>query len=221
MREAQQRAAAEHDRAEAEKARADADAARALAAAEAQKAQAAAAEADRLRQAAENDKNQLRAQLLQQFNAVLPTRETPRGLVVNMQDVLFDLNKYTLKEPAKLALAKIAGIVISHPGLNLQIEGYTDSTGSDDYNQKLSEQRASTVRDFLASQGLSPQSMNSIGYGKNYPVASNDTSAGRAQNRRVELVVSGEVIGVQIGTPPTQAPGAAPTAQAGASAPPR
>lgn len=176
---------------------------RARANSEAQKAQAAAAEADRLRQAAVADKNALREQLLQQFNAVLPTVETVRGLVVNMQDVLFDTGKYSLKEPAKLALARIAGIIVSHPGLNLQVEGYTDSTGGDELNQKLSDNRANAVRDFLAQQGLNPAIMTSVGYGKSYPVATNDTAAGRAQNRRVELVVSGEVIGVKIGTPPS------------------
>jgi outer membrane protein OmpA-like peptidoglycan-associated protein len=209
--EAQQRAQAEQATAQAEQATKEADAARAQAAAESQKAQQAAAEADRLRMQAEQEKNQLREQLLQQFNAVLPTRETPRGLVVNMQDVLFDTAKYTLKEPAKLALAKISGIVISHPGLNLQIEGYTDSTGTAEFNQKLSEQRANAVRDFLMSQGVNTQNMNAVGYGENYPVSSNDTSSGRQLNRRVELVVSGEVIGVKIGTPPTAgAPGANP-----------
>ncbi|MBV9939470.1 MAG: OmpA family protein, partial [Acidobacteriaceae bacterium] len=107
----------------------------------------------------------------------------------------------------------ISGIVASHPGLNLQIEGYTDSTGTVEFNQKLSEQRANTVRDFLLRQGLNTNSMTAVGYGPNYPVAPNDTSAGRQQNRRVELVVSGEVIGVKIGTPPTGAtPGMAPTA---------
>jgi outer membrane protein OmpA-like peptidoglycan-associated protein len=120
-----------------------------------------------------------------------------------MQDVLFDTGKYTLKEPAREALAKISGIVISHPGLNLQVEGYTDSTGTPEFNQKLSEERANTVRDFLAAEGLNPQSMTAVGYGMNYPVAPNDTAAGRKLNRRVELVISGEVIGVKIGTPPT------------------
>jgi outer membrane protein OmpA-like peptidoglycan-associated protein len=221
-REAESRAAAERARAEADAARAQADQARA-------QAQQAAAEADRLRQQAVTEKDQLRAQLLQQFNAVLPTRETPRGLVVNLQDVLFDTGKYTLKEQARLALARISGIVVSHPGLNLQVEGYTDSTGTVEFNQKLSEQRANTVRDFLLRQGLNTNNMTAIGYGPNYPVAPNDTSAGRQQNRRVELVVSGEVIGVKIGTPPSAgaaAPGIAPTSGAttiaapGQSAPP-
>ena len=197
QQEAQQRAVAE-------KATQEADAARAQASAEAAKAQQAAAEADTLRKQAEADKNALRQQLLQQFNAVLPTRESPRGLVVNMQDVLFDTGKYTLKTPAQLALARISGIVMSHPGLNLQVEGYTDSTGSADLNQRLSEQRSNAVRDFLLTQGVNTNNMTALGYGENYPVAANDTAAGRKMNRRVELVVSGEVIGVKIGTPPTQ-----------------
>ena len=198
----QLRAQADQERAQAELARQQADAARADAAAQAQKAQMAAAEADRLRAQAEADKNHLREQLLQQFSAVLPTQETPRGLVVKMQDVLFDLGKYTLKPDAREALAKISGIVISHPGLNLQVEGYTDITGSAAFNQKLSEERATTVRDYLAKQGIDPQTMTSVGYGPQFPVASNDTATGRKQNRRVELVVSGEVIGVKIGAPP-------------------
>lgn len=201
----QQKLEADAARRQADEARAQADAARAEAAAEAQKAQLAAAEADRLRAQAEGDKNRLREQLLQQFNAVLPTQETPRGLVVKMQDVLFDTGKYTLKSDAREALAKISGIVLSHPGLNLQVEGYTDITGSAAFNQKLSEERAGAVRDYLNKQGIDGQAMTSVGYGPQYPVASNDTVAGRKQNRRVELVVSGEVIGVKIGTPPVTA----------------
>jgi len=196
--------AAQRAQAEAE-ARHQADQ-RALADAEALKAQQATAEAERLRQQAENEKNQLRQRLLQQFNSVLPTRETPRGLVVNMQDVLFDTGKYDLKPAAREALAKISGIVVSHPGLNLQIEGYTDSTGTAELNQKLSEQRANAVRDYLMAQGLDTSNLTAVGYGMNYPVAPNNTAAGRKQNRRVELVISGEVIGVKIGTPPSATP---------------
>jgi outer membrane protein OmpA-like peptidoglycan-associated protein len=192
-RQAQERARSEAEqRAAAEQATREADAAR--------------AEADRLRQQAEAEKTQLRQRLLQQFNSVLPTRETPRGLVVNMQDVLFDTGKYSLRDPARLALARIAGIVVSHPGLNLQVEGYTDSTGSAEFNQKLSEQRANAVRDFLMQQGVNTQNMTALGYGYNYPVAPNDTAKGRQLNRRVELVISGEVIGTKIGLPPSAAP---------------
>ncbi len=205
--QAQQQAELEaRQRADAERARQAADLARQQSAAEALKSQQAAAEADRLRAQAEADKEKLREQLLQQFNAVLPTTETPRGLVVNMQDVLFDTGKYTLKVPAQLALARISGIVLSHPGLNLQVEGYTDSTGTMELNQKLSEQRANAVRDFLMQQGINTNNMTAVGYGENYPVASNATAAGRKMNRRVELVISGEVIGKKIGVPPSQAP---------------
>ena len=129
---------------------------------------------------------------------------------MNMSDVLFDTGKYTLKEPAREKLAKISGIVISHPGLTLQVEGYTDITGSDELNQRLSEQRADTVREFLVSQGINPQSTTAVGYGKNYPVASNNTPSGRALNRRVELVVSEEVIGFKIGVPPAKTQPTAP-----------
>ncbi len=218
--EAQQQAQLEaQQRAAAEKAQQEADAARAQADAEAQKAQTAALEADKLRKQAEADKERLREQLLQQFNSVLPTTETPRGLVVNMQDVLFDTAKYTLKPQAQLALARISGIVVSHPGLNLQVEGYTDSTGTMEFNQKLSEQRANAVRDFLLTQGVNTNNMTAVGYGENYPVASNDTAAGRKLNRRVELVVSGEVIGVKIGVPPSQAPPETPPPSAPAPPP--
>ncbi len=218
--EAQQQAQLEaQQRAQAEAAQKQADAARAQSAAEAQKAQQAAAQADALRQQAEADKNKLREQLLQQFNSVLPTTEGPRGLVVNMQDVLFDTGKYTLKPAAQVALARISGIVVSHPGLNLQVEGYTDSTGTMALNQKLSEQRANAVRDFLMTQGINTNTMTAIGYGENYPVASNDSAAGRKLNRRVELVISGEVIGVKIGVPPSQAP-PVPVNPAGPAAPP-
>jgi outer membrane protein OmpA-like peptidoglycan-associated protein len=129
---------------------------------------------------------------------ILTTRDTPRGLVVNLGDVLFDTGKYDLRQPAKEALAKLSGIVLSHPGLRLEIEGHTDSVGADDFNQKLSEQRADAVRAYLIVQQLEPDSVSSKGFGKGRPVASNDTSEGRQQNRRVEIIVSGEVIGVQI-----------------------
>ncbi len=197
------RAEADRARTEAERARADADRARAEADANAQKATQSAEEADRLRQQAVTDKENLRHQLLQQFNAILETRETVRGLVVNMNDVLFDTGKYTLKQPAREKLARLAGIILSHPGLNLEVEGYTDSTGGDELNQKLSEQRAAAVKNFLIDQGLPSDALTSEGLGKQFPVASNDTAPGRQLNRRVEMVVSGEVIGVKIGQPPT------------------
>ncbi len=147
----------------------------------------------------EADKVELRVQLLAQFNAVLQTRDTARGLIVNMSDVLFDTAKFTLRPLAREKLAKVAGIVAGHPGLKLDVEGYTDSVGGDDYNQQLSEHRGESVRNYLTQQGMAPGSVTSKGFGKSQPVASNDTAAGRQQNRRVEIVISGEVIGTEIG----------------------
>jgi len=166
---------------------------------EAEQAKAAAeAEAEKARQAAaqaETEKAQLRGQLLAQLNAVSQTRDSARGLIVNMSDVLFDSASYTPQPGAREKLAKISGILLAHPGLALQIEGHTDSVGSDEFNQQLSEQRASSVRDFLAEQGVPASSMTARGFGKTQPVASNDTQEGRRRNRRVELVVNGDAIG--------------------------
>jgi outer membrane protein OmpA-like peptidoglycan-associated protein len=150
---------------------------------------------------AETEKSELRAQLLTQFNVILQTRDTVRGLIVNMDDVLFDTAKYSLRPLAREKLAKVAGIVSGHPGLRLDVEGHTDSVGGDDYNQQLSEQRGATVRDYLTGQGMATGSVTSKGFGKNQPVASNETAEGRQQNRRVELVISGEIIGTTIGAP--------------------
>src|SRR6201993_3565001 len=196
-KEAQTKAEAEAAAARA-KAEADAAAARAKAEADALRAreEAAQAEAERSRKAAA----ELRAQLLDQFNRVLETRDTPRGLVVNMGDVLFDFGKYNLRSEAREKLAKLSGIILAHPGLKLAVEGHTDSVGSDESNQKLSQQRADTVRSYLIEQGLQDASVLSMGFGKTSPVADNDTPAGRQKNRRVEIVVSGEVIGEKIGS---------------------
>jgi outer membrane protein OmpA-like peptidoglycan-associated protein len=147
------------------------------------------------------DKAELRTQLLSQFNAILQTQDTARGLIVNMSDVLFDTGKYSLRPLAREKLAKVAGIVSGHPGLRLDVEGYTDNVGGDDYNQQLSEQRGESVRGYLTDQGMAAGSVTARGFGKTQPVASNDTAEGRQQNRRVELVISGEVIGTEIGTP--------------------
>ncbi len=172
-------------------------AARDKAAAQAQQ-RAAEAETARARQAAaqaEAEKAQLRAQLLAQLNSILQTRDSARGLIVNMSDVLFDTGSYTLKPGAREKLAKISGIVLAHPGLTLQIEGHTDSVGGDEFNQQLSERRADSVRDFLAEQGVPASSITARGFGKTQPVASNDSPEGRQRNRRVELVVNGDAIG--------------------------
>jgi outer membrane protein OmpA-like peptidoglycan-associated protein len=183
--------------ADALKAKADADAAQAKTEADALKAkeEAAKADAERARQAAE----QLRAQLLDQLNRVLETRDTPRGLVVTMADVLFDTGKYDLRQEAREKLARLSGIILAHPGLKLEVEGHTDSTGTDEVNQKLSEQRASAVRSYLMEQGLPGENLTATGLGKTMPVADNSTPAGRQKNRRVEIIVSGEAIGAKIG----------------------
>ena len=148
----------------------------------------------------EAQKAELRTQLLAQFNTILQTQDTARGLIVNMTDVLFDTAKSTLRPLAREKLAKVAGIVSGHPGLKLEVEGHTDSVGTDEYNQTLSDQRGASVRDYLTSQGVAAASVTSKGFGESQPIGSNDTAAGRQQNRRVELVISGEVIGTRIGT---------------------
>jgi outer membrane protein OmpA-like peptidoglycan-associated protein len=168
--------------------------------AESARNRAAAANSDQQLQQAMRDREELRAKLLQQFNAILSTRDTARGLVVNLSDVLFDTGKYTLRPLAREKLAKISGIVLAYPDLKLAIEGNTDSIGSDAMNQTLSEKRAGSVLDYLARQNIPAASMTSQGFGKSQPVASNDTAEGRQQNRRVELVVSGDVIGTTVGT---------------------
>ena len=230
--EAQRRQDAERQRMQAElaaaneaKARAEADAQRqtamlqeqraleaaaqsakqaALSAQQAQDAQAQAQQAQQVAAQSEQEKQQLRARLLQQFNLILETRDTVRGLVVDIGDVLFDTGKYTLRSPAREALAKLSGIVSAYPGLKLQVEGHTDSVGAPDFNQKLSEDRAGAVRDYLVQQGIDSASVSSVGLGEGIPIADNATAAGRQKNRRVEIIVSGEVIGTQIGTQPAQ-----------------
>lgn len=194
---------AAREKAEAEAAQAAALAQQQAAQAEAEKARLAAQEAERLRQNAESEKTQLRSQLVRQLNTILETRDSARGLIVNMSDVLFDTGRYTLRAGAREKLAKVSGIILAHPGLRLEVEGHTDSVGGDEYNQRLSEQRAAAVRDYLTQQGISMNSVTAKGFGKTVPVASNDTPAGRQRNRRVELVVSGDVIGTPLGSAPT------------------
>ena len=187
---------------QANAAKAEADAARAKAEADAAAAQAKAAEASKSAQ----DANAVREKLREQLNSVLATSETARGLIVNMSDVLFDTGKYTLKPTTQISLAKVAGILEAYPGLKVQVEGYTDSVGTDDLNQKLSDNRAAAVKDFLVSQGVQPGNITSQGFGKNDPVADNTSASGRAQNRRVNMVVSGDAIGIGEGTSASLAP---------------
>jgi len=183
------------ERARLEEARAAAEAQQRAAQTEAERSRMAADEANHLRQQSEQEKSALREQLRQQLNLILETRNTARGLIVNMSDVLFDTAKYTLRPGAREKLAKISGILLAHPGLKVEVEGHTDSVGGEEYNQRLSEQRAAAVRDYLAQNGISMNHLTAVGFGKARPVASNETAAGRQMNRRVELVVSGEEIG--------------------------
>jgi outer membrane protein OmpA-like peptidoglycan-associated protein len=203
---------AESAAANADRLKREADEARAAAvvqqqqlAAEAGRAREAAEDAERLRQQAdeqrrkaEEDRAQLRQQLLTQFNAILQTRDTARGLIVNMSDVLFDTAQYSLKPGAREKLAKVAGIILGHPGLRIAVEGHTDSVGGDEYNLKLSENRANSVRAYLVSQSIDPAAVTAKGFGKTMPVADNGTAAGRQANRRVELVVAGEILGTTV-----------------------
>jgi len=205
--DARRRAQAEADQATAERARAEAQ--RDQAQAEAARA-AARAEEEAIRQ-----KEEMRARLLRQLNQVLETKDTDRGLLVSMPDVLFDSGQYTLKPAARERLARIAGIVLAYPELKLEIEGHTDSIGSDDFNQSLSEKRAATVRDYLLDANVPITNVVARGFGKTRPIAANDTATGRKLNRRVEMIVSGDVIGNVVGAksgapPATTVPVSAP-----------
>jgi outer membrane protein OmpA-like peptidoglycan-associated protein len=211
--DARRRAQAETDRTAAEKAQAEAERQQAAALAQQQQAQAeaeksrlAAGEAERQKQEAIRQKEEMRARLLKQLNQVLETKDTERGLVVSMPDVLFDSGQYTLKPAARERLARISGIVLAYPDLRMEIEGHTDSIGSDEYNQRLSEKRAATVRDYLVDSGVPIDSVLARGLGKASPVADNSTSAGRKLNRRVEMIVSGDVIGEIAGPQAGSAP---------------
>jgi outer membrane protein OmpA-like peptidoglycan-associated protein len=157
-------------------------------------AQTAQASADK----AEADKAAMRTKLSEQLNSILQTRDTARGLIVSMSDVLFDTGRYSLKPGAREKLAKVAGILLAYPALNIEVGGYTDNVGSDTMNQTLSENRAGSVRDYLVHEGVLTNSVSARGFGNTLPVASNDNSSGRQQNRRVELLVSGEAIGTPV-----------------------
>ena len=215
---ARDRAESDTEKAQAAKAQAESDTARAQAdtakaqsdsdkakadmvnsqAASAAALSAAQADAEKSRLAAqqsEADKVAMRTRLSEQLNKILQTRDSARGLIVSMSDVLFDTGKYSLKPGAREKLAKVAGILVSYPGLNIEVGGYTDNVGGDAMNQTLSENRASSVRNYLVDQGVATNSVSSKGFGNTLPVATNDNAVGRQQNRRVELLVSGEAIG--------------------------
>jgi outer membrane protein OmpA-like peptidoglycan-associated protein len=188
------------EQAKADLANSQASAANALSAAQADAEQSrlAAEKAQANAQQAETDKAAMRMKLSEQLNSILQTRDSARGLIVSMSDVLFDTGKYSLKSGAREKLAKVAGILLAYPGLDIEVGGYTDNVGSDTMNQTLSENRAGSVRDYLVQQGVLTNSVSAKGFGNTLPVASNDNSAGRQQNRRVELLVSGEAIGTAV-----------------------
>jgi outer membrane protein OmpA-like peptidoglycan-associated protein len=208
-REAQEAAAqAVQERAAADAARAAALDQQKILATQAEQARLSAQEADRARleaeqqrRQAENDKAALRERLRQQLNVILETTESARGLIVNISDVLFDFNKYTLKPGAREKMAKVAGILLAYPGLKIQLEGHTDSIGGDEYNLTLSQHRADSVRDYLVQQGVPAATVTAVGLGKAGYVATNDTASGRQRNRRVDMVVSGEAIGISLTAP--------------------
>ena len=166
--------------------------------ADADQSRLAAQQAQQGQQQAETDKAAMRAKLSEQLNSILETRDTARGLIVSMSDVLFDTGKYSLKPGAREKLAKVAGILLAYPGLDIAVGGYTDNVGGDAMNQTLSENRAGSVRDYLVQEGVATNSVSATGFGNTLPVASNDNASGRQQNRRVELLVSGEAIGTVV-----------------------
>lgn len=196
-------------RAQADAAAKEAEQRAQLAKQQAELAKQQADQANQQAQQATQQAEQVRQRLRQQLSQVLQTTESARGLIMNMSDVLFDFNKYTLKPEAREKLARVSGILLAYPGLKVQVEGYTDNIGTEEYNQKLSEQRAGTVREYLVGASVPDANVVAAGYGKSNPIADNSTSAGRSQNRRVELVVSGAAIGVE-----QSVPGAQPGAQA-------
>jgi outer membrane protein OmpA-like peptidoglycan-associated protein len=168
--------------------------------ADAEQARLAAQQARQGQQQAEIDKAAMRSKLSEQLNSILETRDSARGLIISMSDVLFDTGKYSLKPGAREKLAKVAGILLAYPGLDIAVGGYTDNVGSDVMNQTLSENRAGSVRDYLVQEGVATSAVSATGFGNTLPVASNDNSSGRQQNRRVELLVSGEAIGNPVNT---------------------
>jgi outer membrane protein OmpA-like peptidoglycan-associated protein len=197
-----EQAQAEAAKAQSDMAASQAASAAAVAAAQsdADQSRLAAQRAQQGQQQAEDDKTAMRTRLSEQLNSVLQTRDSARGLIVSMSDVLFDTGQYSLKPGAREKLAKVAGILLAYPGLNIAVGGYTDNVGGDAMNQTLSENRADSVRDYLVNQGVATGSVSATGYGNTMPVATNDNSAGRQQNRRVELLVSGDAIGNPVPT---------------------
>jgi outer membrane protein OmpA-like peptidoglycan-associated protein len=193
-----ERIVAEKEKAEADKKRMEAELEANKAAAREREAAEAARQAREAADKAEREKQELRQNLLDQLNRILPTKDTPRGLQVTMADILFDSGRFNLRPGAREALARLSGIILAHPGLKLEVEGHTDNVGSDAFNQTLSEKRSGAVRDYLTNQGLGADSVTAKGFGETMPIAENTTAQGRQQNRRVEIIVSGEAIGTKL-----------------------
>jgi len=181
--EAEERAhAAEKERIAAEHAKLDAERAK--------------SEAERGRVTAENqasearlERENARAQLREAMARITAVRESARGLIVSLPNILFETDQARLKPEGREALAKISGVLMIAEGYTLSVEGHTDAVGSNEYNLDLSEKRATSVRDYLVSQGLSPANISVRGFGETQPIAANETAAGRQENRRVEIVV--------------------------------
>ncbi len=188
---AEERARREQAAREAEAQRLAAERAQAEARAETERARA---ETERARQATEEAKRERDAALQKLYvslSEILDTKRETRGFIVNLGDVLFDTGKATLKSAAREKLSKLAGILLAYPGLlTLEIEGHTDSVGSDELNNRLSLNRAQSVNDYLTGAGVNAERIKSVqGFGKTKPIATNDTAAGRQMNRRVEIVI--------------------------------
>ena len=187
-------------------------------------------QADSLRKAAEAANEQLNTALSQLRSLVVEItnlRETSRGIVISLSDILFDVNRATLKPGAESNVRRIAGILQQYPDRQIAVEGHTDATGSDEYNQRLSEERAAAVRAALIGGGVPEAQISSRGFGKAQPVATNDTPSGRQQNRRVEIVVLGagslaDVVPPPAAPPPTLPPpaGSPPPPPPGSPPPP-
>jgi outer membrane protein OmpA-like peptidoglycan-associated protein len=122
----------------------------------------------------------------------LKATPTPRGLVLTLGDVLFDTGKARLNPGSARKLDQLAQFLADHPDRRVQIDGFTDSVGTDSYNQDLSQQRADAVKSALLTRGIDPSRIGTQGYGKGFPVANNVDSGGRQLNRRVEVVIGGD-----------------------------
>ncbi|WP_233142999.1 OmpA family protein [Fibrobacter sp. UWR2] len=158
-----------------------------------------------------NKLNELQSKLIQ-------VTKDARGIILSMSDILFDVNKASLKADLKTSLAKVAGILSVYQQFNVSIEGNTDNTGSEEHNMKLSQQRADNVMKFLVDQGIDASRLTAKGLGMSMPIADNKTKEGRQKNRRVDLVIQDKAL-QQNAEPaaapaePAAAPAAAPEAK--------